>query len=160
MTVPYPYVQQPPNPFGIDFWIGLAPGPVGFLGSSRQLLLDGDPSLRTVTGRAILVQSLLCRQSTPRGSVIDCPNDCLDLRDYVAEGMTPTQVLSIYGTIQAELLKDQRVSQAIVNGSYSFQTSVLTLNEAITSSYGPFTLVLAVSAVTVQLLNANLLAGS
>jgi hypothetical protein len=149
-------MNQPPLPFGIDFWIGPAPGPVGFTGNP-QLLLDGDPSLRTVTGRALLAQSLLCRQSTSRGSVIDCPNDCLDLRDYLGAGMTPAQVLALYGTIQAELLKDQRVTQVSVNGSYSFQTSILTLNEAITSSYGPFTLVLNVSQVTVQLLNANLL---
>ena len=147
----------PQNPYGLDFWIGFAPGPNKNAGNT---LLDADPSMRTVTGRALLVQSLLCRQPTPRGSVIDCPNDCINLVDYVSAGMTAAAISQLYGTIQNELRKDQRVFSATVTGSYSFQTSTLTLNEAIQSGYGPFSLVLAVSSVTVTLLNANLLAGT
>jgi hypothetical protein len=149
--------QPAPNPFGIDFWIGFAPGPNKNAGNT---ILDADPSMRTTTGRQLLIQSLLCRQTTPRGSVIDCPNDCINIIDYVSAGMTPAAITQLYGTIQTELLKDQRVTSAIVTGSYSFQTSGLTINEAIQSSYGPFTLVLAVSSVTVTLLNANLLAST
>ena len=144
--------QPSPNPYGIDFWIGFTPPP--------HPVLDADPSMRTATGRQLLIQSLLCRQTTPRGSVIDCPNDCINLTDYVQAGMTPTAITQLYGTIQTELLKDQRVASAIVSGSYSFQTAVLTINEAIQSAYGPFSLVLGVSSVTVTLLNANLLAGA
>ena len=156
MTVPFPYNPSPPNPYGIEFWIGLAPGVNANAGNT---ILDADPSMRTTTGRALLVQSLLCRQTTPRGSVIDCPNDCLDIRGYVSAGMTAAAIMQLYGTIQTELLKDQRVHAAFVTGTYSFQTSTLTINEAIQSGYGPFTMVLNVSSVTVQLLNANLLAG-
>lgn len=157
MTAPYPYPTPPASPWGIDFWIGLAPGANVNAGNTA---LDADPSMRTTTGRGLLVQSLLCRQTTPRGSVIDCPNDCIDLRDYVSAGMTATQIVALYGTIQTELLKDQRVVQATVTGEYSFVTAELTINEAIQSSYGPFSLVLVVSSVTVSLLNANLLAGT
>ena len=154
MTQPF---APAPNPYGIEFWIGFAPGPNKNAGNS---ILDADPSMRTTTGRALLVQSLLCRQTTPRGSVIDCPNDCLDIRSYVQAGMTPAQIMQRGGTIGSELRKDQRVLTAIVTGTYSFQTATLTLTEAIQSSYGPFTMVLGVSSVTVQLLNANLLAGT
>lgn len=155
MSAPYPFPTPPPSPYGIEFWIGFTPQSV-----ANHFVLDADPSMRTTTGRALLVQSLLCRQTTPRGSVIDCPNDCIDLRDYVSAGMTPLQITQMFGTIQGELLKDQRVAQATVTGTYSFQTSVLTLNEAIQSAYGPFTMTLNVSAVNVILLNANLLAGT
>lgn len=142
MANPFP----PSSPFGTDFWIGGAPNGI----------LDGDASLRLTSGRALLAQRLLCRQSTPRGSVIDCPNDCIDLRDSLSQGMTVAQISSLGAVIRAELLKDEQVVDAQVSGTFSFQTSVLTLTEAIQSSYGPFTMVLAVSAVTVQLLNANL----
>ena len=148
---------QPPSPYGIDFWIGFTTMSNKNAGYS---ILDADPSMRTTTGRQLLIQSLLCRQTTPRGSVIDCPNDCLDLKTFVSAGMTPTAITSLCGTIQNELLKDQRVAVVTITGVYNFQTATLTLNEAIQSSYGPFTLVLAVSSVTVQILNANLLAGS
>lgn len=141
------------NPYGNDFWIGNVGG--------ARFLLDADPSMRIATGIQLLAQSLVCRQMTPRGSVIDCPNDCINLLDYVAAGMTSTQMLQLYSVLQAEILKDQRVlSGSTVTGSYSFQTGVLTINESIQSSFGPFALVLPVSLVTGQLLNANLLAGN
>jgi hypothetical protein len=152
MAVPFPAA---PNPYGIEFWMGFTPTPNGVFTQ-----LDADPSLRTTTGRYLLVQSLLCRQTSPRGSYIDCPNDCIDIRALVGAGMTPAAILQLYASIQSELLKDQRVTTAIVTGSYSYQTAGLTINEAITSAYGPFTMVLNVSSVTVTLLNANLLAGS
>jgi hypothetical protein len=74
--------------------------------------------------------------------------------------MTNAQILQLFGTIQAELLKDQRVTSATCTGGFNPATSVLTINEAIASGYGPFTLVLEVSSVTVTMLNANLLAGT
>src|ERR1700691_1066598 len=104
MTQPYPFPTPPPSPYGIEFWIGFAPA--NNATAAGYSILDADPAMRTTTGRQLLVQSLLCRQTTPRGSVIDCPNDCIDLRDYVAAGMTPSQIVQLYGTIQNELLKD------------------------------------------------------
>jgi hypothetical protein len=134
------------NPYGIDFWIG--PNATG--------QLDADPSMRTTTGRGLLSQSLLCRQTTPRGSVVDCPNDCLDIRDMVSSGMTQAQITALASQIQQELLKDQRVSGAIVTATFSNATSTLTITEQIQSGYGPFTLVLAVTSLTVKILDANL----
>jgi hypothetical protein len=152
--LPYPYPTSPPSPYGIDFWIGFTP--VGARSNAGNSILDADPAMRTVTGRALLLQSLLCRQTMTRGSAIDCPNDGINIPDYVAVGMTPNQIMALYTTIQNELLKDQRVSQATVSGSYSFQSSSLVINEFIQSSYGPFSFTLNVSSVTVTLLNANL----
>jgi hypothetical protein len=140
-----------PNPYGIEFWLGFIPGP----GST---VIDADPTMRVATGRQLLVQSLLCRQTTPVGSVIDCPNDCLDIRDSLSDGMTAADIMALASTVQNELQKDQRVISATVTGT--FMNSTLTLVESIQSGYGPFQLVLSVSGVTVQLLNANLPAGS
>jgi hypothetical protein len=58
--------------------------------------------------------------------------------------------------VQQECLKDQQVTACNVTGTFSFTTSVLTMTIMVTSGAGPFTMVLAVSQVTVQLLNANL----
>jgi hypothetical protein len=134
------------SPFGTDFWIGGNP----------KGILDGDPGMRMQTGRALLAQRLLCRLSTPRGSVIDCPNDCIDLRDSLSDGMTTQQIAALGSVVQQECLKDQQVTACNVTGTFSFTTSVLTMTIMVTSGAGPFTMVLAVSQVTVQLLNANL----
>lgn len=131
------------NIYGTDFWIG---------GST----LDADPSMRLVTGRALLSQNLVCRFSTPRGSVIDCPNDCLDLRDEVSDGLTSSELNALRGKIQQEALKDQRVKTVAVTTSFNYSTSTLTVTMNVTSLYGPFALVLSVSALTVTILDANL----
>ena len=136
----------PSNPFGTDFWIGGAPNGI----------LDGDTSLRLATGRGLLAQRLLCRLSSPRGSYIDCPNDCIDIRDSLSAGMTAAQIADLGGSVREECLKEEQVNDAEVSGTFSFQTSALTLTIAVVSAYGPFTMVLLVSNVTVQLLNANL----
>lgn len=137
-----------PSPYGIEFWLGFTP-------FRNSTVIDADPSMRIATGRQLLVQSLLCRQTTPTGSVIDCPNDCLDLIDFLSDGLTPSDIMALGGQIQNELLKDQRVIAATVTGT--FAQSKLTLVESIQSGYGPFQMVLDVSGVTVTLLNANLL---
>jgi len=135
----------PTNPYGQDFAIVIVGGVLDFL-----------PTMGLATGRTLLQQSLICRQTTPTGSVVDCPNDCFDVRDWISEGMTAQQLAQIGTTISNELMKDQRVSMANVTATYSIQTAKLTLTEQITSLYGPFSFVLAVGSVTVELLNQNL----
>lgn len=155
-TTPIPaslLVAQAPNPYGIEFWLGIVPAPGANYGNS---IIDADPSMRTTTGRALLQQSLLCRLTTPLGSVIDCPNDCIDLTALVSDGMTTSQIKQVFGTVQNEVLKDQRVTAAFVTGSFNPATSTLTIAISVQSSYGPFTFTLEVSQVTVKLLNANL----
>jgi hypothetical protein len=133
------------NPYGQDFAIVIVNG-----------VLDFQPTMGLVQGRALLAQSLVCRQTTPVGSVLDCPNDCFDVRDWISEGMTQAQLSRLGTAVTNELLKDQRVSSANVQATYNAGTGKITLTEQVTSLYGPFALVLAVSAVTVELLSQNL----
>ena len=135
----------PSNPYGQDFAIVLNGGVLDFL-----------PTMGLQTGRALLTQSLICRQTTPTGSVIDCPNDAFDVRDWISEGMTLAQLSQLGTSVSNELMKDQRVGSAIVQASYSLATSQVILNEAITSLYGPFSFVLGVNTVTGALLLQNL----
>jgi len=133
------------NPYGQDFAIVLVNG-----------VLDFQPTMGLATGRTLLVQSLICRQTTPTGSVIDCPNDCFDVRDWISEGMTVAQIAQLGTSVSNELLKDQRLLTATVNTSFNFSTSVLTLQESFTSSYGPFSFTLSIDNVTGALLLQNL----
>jgi hypothetical protein len=133
------------NPYGQDFALVLQNGVVDF-----------QSNMGVTQGRALLAQSLICRQTTPAGSVIDCPNDAFDVRDWISEGMTTDQLSKLSQAVTNELLKDQRVTSAIITATFNFHTGQLILTEAIQSGYGPFSFVLAVSQVTVELLNQNL----
>ena len=134
---------MPNSPYGTDFWLG---GPTP----------DADPSIRLTTGRQLLSQSLLCRFTTPRGSVIDCPNDCLDLRNLVSKGYATGSLTALSGQIQQEALKDARVQSVSATTSFNAATNTLTVTMNLASLYGPFQLVLEIDSVTAQILNANL----
>lgn len=119
-------------------------------------ILDIQPTLQYATGINVLVQSLICRQMVVRGTVIDSPNDGIDLRTYLRVGLTQEKLADLPSVVQKELLRDQRVKAAVVTGEYDTTRNLLTLNEAITPVTGsPFTMTLAVSAVTVELLNLS-----
>jgi hypothetical protein len=133
------------NPYGQDFAIVLING-----------VLDFQPTMGLATGRTLLAQSLICRQTTPVGSVLDCPNDCFDIRDWISEGMTPAQISRLSQAVTNEILKDQRVTAANVQATFNVGTGKIVLTEQVSSGYGPFSFVLAVSNVTVELLSQNL----
>lgn len=105
--------------------------------------LDLTPDMQVATGRSVLVQSLIRRQFTPRGTVITSPNDCIDIRQFISQGMTAEQLHILSATIQNELLKDQRVLAVKVQVSMNQSTSVCTITENVQSSAGPFTLTIS-----------------
>jgi hypothetical protein len=109
-------------------------------------MLDLTPDMQMATGRDVLAQSIIRRQTTPRGSVIVSPNDCFDVRSLLSAGMTLGQLQALSDTIRTELLRDQRVNAATVQISFNPLNNVTTITETITSSQGPFTLTLTLSA--------------
>lgn len=114
-----------------------------------------DLGFTPATGIDVLAQSLMCRLTTPHGSVMGCPNDCIDVRDFVGSGMTQSDVQKAQAAIQAQIQRDERVLTSTVRATYNQATKVLGLTISVTSAAGPFTMTLAVSAVTVSLLNLS-----
>ena len=113
---------------------------------------DCDPTGRMATGRDVLSQRLINRQTTPLGSVIDSPNDCFDVSDWLSANMTDGQVAQLPGQIHTELLKDQEVRSLTVTVNYNPATSTLILTENIISGYGPFSLTITVTPGNVSAL--------
>lgn len=123
--------------FGIDLWC------------------DGDltPDMAEVSDDAtILGQALLRRFSTPEGWLLDEPGYGLDLRDELGETLTPARQAALRGKIQLQALRDERVLSCSVVASFS--AGVLTVGLSGRASFGPFRLTIAVSAASVQLLEA------
>ncbi len=129
--------------YGNDLWCG----------PTSTDTLDLDPMMLEVSGIQLLQQAVIRRQVTAKPTDISSPNDGIDLRKFVKQGLTQQQVSVIAQTVQQELIKDQRIlPQTTVVGSYAAATNTLTLQETIVTAQGPFSLTLAVSAVTVQVL--------
>ncbi len=129
--------------YGNDLWCG----------PTSTNTLDLDPMMLEVTGIQLLQQAVIRRQVTAKGTDISSPNDGIDLRQFVKQGMTQQQISVVAQTVQQELIKDQRIlPSTTVVASYDTTANVLTLQETIMTAQGPFSLTLAVSAVTVQVL--------
>lgn len=118
-------------------------------------VIDLTPDMQIATGRDVLAQSLIRRQTTPRGSVITSPNDCIDIRSYLSKGVTIAQLQALSSTIRSELLRDQRVNAVQVTITYDGATGKTTIQESIVSSYGPFLLTLLLTASTVDFVIAG-----
>jgi hypothetical protein len=135
------------NPYGTD--IGIFPN------AAANGAYDVDLGMSEVTGRTLLVQRLIKRQTTPLGSVVDSPNDCMDVRGWVSSDVTQLQLQALAAGLKTELLKEEAVTNVIVMFAYNAATKTLTITENFTSGYGPFTLTLNVSQLTLTILLAN-----
>lgn len=117
--------------------------------------VDITPGMLESTGRAVLAERLVRRQTTPLGSVQGSPNDCFDIRDWMSKEFDPKTISQLRGTIRQELLKDVGCLDVDVTMTYDVAAKKLTIKEQITSSSGPFTLTLAVTALTLDILLEN-----
>lgn len=115
---------------------------------------DFDPTMPMVSGPKLAILRLARRLYTPRGSCPHAPNDGIDIRDFLN---TPTPTTIIAGQIRVELLKDEACLSAdvtVIQGG-TFQRREMTVNIAVELAEGPFSLVLSVNDVTVELLSTT-----
>ncbi len=115
---------------------------------------DFDPTMPMVSGPRVAINRLARRLYTPRGSCPHAPNDGIDIRDFLN---TPTKPEIIAGQIRSELLKDEACLDAVVDAVIggTFQRRTLDAHITVTLADGPFSFVLSVNDVTVQLLATN-----
>lgn len=116
---------------------------------------DLDPGFVIVTGRRLLAEAIARRLQTPRGTLIDDGNYGYDVVGELGDDLAPSDLGRIAAAIEAECAKDERVVSA--RATVTLQVPGQPLNGLIVTvllqdGSGPFPLVLAVSSVTVALL--------
>ena len=102
-----------------------------------------DLNFTPATGISVYFQSLMCRLTTPHGSVMGCPNDCLDVRDFVGAGMSQTDVQRAQAQLNAQVDRDERTLTSNTRATYDTVTKSLTIAITGTTAAGPFALTLA-----------------
>lgn len=107
-----------------------------------------------VAGSLGLAQALYRRWTSDRGSLIDDPMYGTNLTDYINADVTDGDIANLLAAAYAEALKDERVIE--ITGTHELDDDgVLRIEFTVTWGEGPFTLTLAVSAVTVELLTVE-----
>lgn len=123
------------------------------------LCLDSLQTGRLVDGVRLLGQRCYHRLITPRGMLRGGPDEGefgIDLAGYVGRLATNEDERRIGPAITAELKKDPQVATvqtAVSSSTDSDGSKSWLITVAVASDAGPFELVLAVSGVTVELLN-------
>lgn len=116
---------------------------------------DLDPTLDLVHGGAALAQAIVRRLSTPRGALLDDPDYGYDVRALLCDEVTSTSLIAAKAAIANEVEKDERVFMCSAELAFDHRTSKLRFRLSVTTSRGPFRLVLEADRVTVELLEAE-----
>jgi phage baseplate assembly protein W len=110
---------------------------------------------RRVSGIRVVGEALARRLSTPRGSLINASDYGYDLRQLLNESLDQAGINRVQMSIAAECEKDERVLSAVAECRFDFAASKLTVAVGVTTAQAPFTLVLSVDALTVQILRVQ-----
>lgn len=124
-------------------------------GEDFSCTTDLDTTLSTVSGPMVVVEAVLRRWSTPTGGLLEDPNYGFDLSAYCNADVSPRDVAQLSSSLNAEAEKDERVLECLSTVSLG-RDDVLSVTANLTLLDGEeFTLVLAVTAVTVELLRVE-----
>lgn len=120
-------------------------------------VVDLDPAFGLVSGRLALAQAIARRITTRAGLLArigDDPAYGIDVRESLgADTDTDDRTaFAIAAEVQAEVMRDERVRGADVSAALADGVVILTI--LLADAIGPFRLVLAVSAVTVEILRS------
>jgi phage baseplate assembly protein W len=135
-----------PNPL-----LGVGPSTADF-GQDFSFLTQLDPNLTLVGGIANLAQQLIHRLETPRGGLFYDLDYGTDVRALLNTAITPAKLSKCNSDVQRELTKDERVLSCTANTVFVPATSSLQISINIATNSGPFSFVLSVTQVSVQLL--------
>ncbi len=122
-------------------------------GTALSCVSDISAESRTVTGNRVVAEAIARRLMTPRGRLIGYPNYGYDLTQFVNADVGPRELAAMRAGIVAECLKDQRVAGATAD--VTLASDVLTVTIKLDAALGPFSLVLSVTALTVELLDVS-----
>lgn len=110
-----------------------------------------DTTFSTISGYKVLAQALARRLLTPRGFLTFHPNYGLDVRKYINESIDDTTLARIRSEVALELHQDERVQDANATVAFVQSTQTLLVTCKVVTASGPFSFVLSLSAVSVQL---------
>lgn len=114
---------------------------------------DLDPKCTTTSGRRLVAEAIYRRLITPRGRLIKDPNYGTDITVFINDDVSPVDIATLRAAIKAECRKDERIDDVDVDITAPLGgTGKYKITISLDVGDGPFDLVLAVSAVTVEIL--------
>jgi phage baseplate assembly protein W len=139
--------------YGTDLFCGYGTTTLDYPDATTRtsLIVDIDEGFTEVSGRTQLMQALVRRLITPRSTLPGDPNYGTDLRRWLNSDVDATTITNqIAAETDAELLQDERVKRSSTVATYD--GTKLTTTITVTDAAGPFKLVLAITDVSIKVL--------
>lgn len=115
--------------------------------------LDLDPAFASIAGTDAVLQAAVRGLSTAQGSLPDAPEWGYDLRAHLNDHETSPRLIA--SAVETQVLRDERVRRASATVTVDAATGALAVSLVLVLAEGTFRLVLAVTAVSVELLAAE-----
>ena len=107
---------------------------------------------RYVTGQRVVAEAVARRWGTERGTLPYALDYGTDARGMIGDTMTTAQIAEWSAALEREAEKDARVLAVSVSIAYDFASAKATIRGQLTTADGTFRLIVAVSDLTVDLL--------
>ena len=119
-------------------------------GNDIDCVSDLTFTMREVSGAEMMAQSMARRLQVTRGELFYAPEYGFNLLQLVS-GIAPPE-RSLNGSIENELLKDDRVEDVEADAVFDSLAETLTVHVVGIGAFGPFDLTISISNLTVELL--------
>jgi hypothetical protein len=139
----------------LQFSGNLPPAPLVDFGTDVSAFPSLTANWSTSGGPRMAAERFLRRITTPRGLLDFSPNDGMDVRDWLRDDMDAAGLYELKASIEGEGEKDEELSAVDVAVTLQRSTGTLTLDCSLTTAQGPFNLVVAVTSLSVDILNAG-----
>lgn len=113
---------------------------------------DLDPTFTLICGNRVVGEAITRRLTTPRGTLAFYPDYGIDIRLWLNESMDAATLAECAQAVETECKKDERINSIKSEVSFIYATGRLQISLAVTTSDGPFRLVLEVSKLSVEML--------
>lgn len=123
-------------------------------GTELSCVTDIAGDNRSVSGFRVVAEAIARRWITPRGRLIGFPDYGYDVTQHINDDMSPRDISALASALQAEAVKDQRVASCIVSIAID-NDGLMTIDAEVDTAQGPFSLTIAASAVSVELLGVT-----
>ncbi len=122
-------------------------------GTDISTFPDLDPNFTVKSGPAVVAEAVARRLMTPNGGGLFYDESYgFDLRSYLNGALTTKTQSYVSSVVEQQALLDERVVDASANVTLNSATGKLRVDLNIETGDGPFELVLAISAVGIEIL--------
>jgi hypothetical protein len=153
-----PPVEEPITPVETD-----GPPADPDFGVDFDVLEDITPNLTLVSGRRNYMQAIARRFLSEEGSLRDLTEDegagaadyGFDVRARLNQALSLSDIDALASLMRRQCMLDPRTLDATVDNTFDLASSTLTSRITLETASGPFTMVLQIDAVTVEILDGD-----